>query len=164
MARTRLRATTPRIDRAIRIGSSTQRAAASTVTGVERHLHRAGAPAARFLQPERHDAEAAEAGFVAEQHQHADADLQTAHHGGIDRVDRADRDHARQQRRLHGEDRHRQEGPDGEGASERHPGEGVEGQIGDEEHRRERQPGRVVDQESDAGGAPPVARPASLNM
>ena len=43
---------------------------------IAQHLHAAGAPAFALLQPDRHGADAAEAGAVADQHQDAAAGQQ----------------------------------------------------------------------------------------
>jgi hypothetical protein len=120
---------------------------------VQHHLHRAGAPAARLLQVQRHHAEAAQAGLVAEQDQHADPDQQAADDAGDHRMQPLEAD---QRRRQFGEQRHqgdRDQAFEGEDEAHALEREGVERQVQADQQQTEIDAAGVVGQEGDPGDA-----------
>lgn len=120
-----------------------------------------GAPATGVLQMDDQDAEAAQAGLVADQHEQADAGQKAAHDRREQAVKLVQLDQAGQQLGVQREQADRQEGLDGEVPPHRAQGEQVERQVDGEEQKPDRPAAQVVDQEGDthraAGEQPGLA-------
>ena len=117
------------------------------------HLQCPGAPAARLLQVDGEDADAAQTGLMADEHEQADAGKQTAKYRGQQGIEAFETNEMRQGFGKNREQADRTKGLHGESPAEGTQPEGIKRQVDQEVEQAEGEPCGIVGEESDAGGA-----------